>query len=428
MALDRRRLLAYGLAHGGKSTFWYAGEWLFLYLLTEVWRIPPTQAAWTLALGMIVSGGLDLAVARAFSSRGLQPEAAADLQVMGAVACALAMVGLGALSGAASSQGAMAVAMILCFRVAYAFVDVPQNTLLPLLASDAHERVALTAARYVAGGLAALLIAGAGAQLPRSVASSGSGPLTACAIAMAAIAVVSAVILRHDIRSRAPGRVAPGSDNRPDHDDGLSFTALVSTMVVVSAGTALFGRLQLYLAAYGHGCAGLPLAVTAGMVAAQPLWLSLSRRYPLRRMLNASGWLTWMTSLMLAWVLADGASHGVRLVVGFVFGMPSAGLATGLWSLAASAATRRAARRDPSLTMAMFTCGSKLGLAGACLVTGWALQSATYRGGEITTLLGAMVGGSLVCAVACWRLTGRSVMIRRSGATAPQPARGRGMQ
>lgn len=50
----------YGAAHYGKSLFWYGGEVLFAFFLTEVAGLTPAHMAGVLAIGFLISAIFDL--------------------------------------------------------------------------------------------------------------------------------------------------------------------------------------------------------------------------------------------------------------------------------------------------------------------------------------------------------------------------------
>lgn len=54
-ALSRRVVATYGVAHYGKSLFWYSSEILFAFLLTEITHIPATWMGVVLGAGLLLS-------------------------------------------------------------------------------------------------------------------------------------------------------------------------------------------------------------------------------------------------------------------------------------------------------------------------------------------------------------------------------------
>ena len=74
----------YGLAHFGKSLFWYGGEILFAYFLTEIADLPPAAMGLILVSGFVLSATLDLLVGVRLGSRMTDPAAAGRLQLIGA--------------------------------------------------------------------------------------------------------------------------------------------------------------------------------------------------------------------------------------------------------------------------------------------------------------------------------------------------------
>src|SRR3546814_5681867 len=58
---------------------------------------------------------------------------------------------------------------ILLFRIAYAFIDIPQNSMLSSVVGTVSDRAYLAAARLAGSGLAALTVAGTVASLVYSI-------------------------------------------------------------------------------------------------------------------------------------------------------------------------------------------------------------------------------------------------------------------
>jgi Na+/melibiose symporter-like transporter len=415
---DRQRLIAYGGAHGGKSLFWHTAELLFGYVLTEAWNMPPMDAGHVLASSMALSAALDIVAARFLTRRGLGVPQAAQVQAWATLACGAAFVAFG-LSGLLPpvAHGMLAVAGVVCFRLAYVFIDVPQNALLAMLAVDDRERTALASTRYVTGGVAAMLVTGVLAPLLVQEKASARVIFAGFTIAVSLVAVLTAVLLRQhlDARTREVGEaaasVASPRATSPARD-GMQPSRMLAAMFAVSAGTSLFGRLEVYFVASsdrGH-VAYLLLAIAAGTAMAQPAWVWVSRRTTLPGMLRIAAGAMLASVLVFRGVAALGGD--ALLLAGFVYGSACGGVLLGLWALAAGMAAERSTRVAPATTMAWLTFTAKLGLAASALASGWVLRGSDYHAANSHGVLQAMTCAVIVGALACLTVNTRGHALR----------------
>ncbi|WP_369928944.1 MFS transporter [Xanthomonas sp. NCPPB 2632] len=404
---DRQRLIAYGGAHGGKSLFWHAAELLFGYVLTEAWQMPPLDAGRVLAVSMALSAVLDIVAARFLTRWGLGVRQAGQVQAWATLACGAAFVAFG-LSGLLPpfAHGALAVAGVVCFRLAYVFIDVPQNALLAMLTLDDRERTALASTRYVTGGVAAMLVTGVLAPLLVHEKASARAIFACFTVAVSLVATLTAMLLRRHLDARIPevGGAAVPLTSPPAMSPtryGMQPSRMLAAMFVVSAGTSLFGRLEVYFVAssdQGH-VAYLLLAIAAGTAISQPAWVWLSRRTTLAGMLRIAAGAMLASVLVFRGVAAQGGD--ALLLAGFVYGSACGGVLLGLWSLAAGMAAERATRVAPATTMAWLTFTAKLGLAASALASGWVLHGSDYHAANNHGVLQAMTGAVIVGALAC---------------------------
>lgn len=130
--------MVYGLAHLGKSLFWYSSEILFAYFLTEYVGLSASEMGIVLAAGFLVSALIDIAVGVGLQRRLANARAASRVQFVGALICtvALALVFLGALMPQ-EARFVYAIAAGIAFRFAFAAYDIPQNALMTLATSAA---------------------------------------------------------------------------------------------------------------------------------------------------------------------------------------------------------------------------------------------------------------------------------------------------
>lgn len=411
--LDRWRLALYGTAHGGKSLFWHTAELLLGYVLTEAWRVPPHDAARILALTMTLSATLDIVVARTLSHGQLTASKAVHIQAWASLACGIAFIMFGA-SGLLHPhlREPAAILCISAFRIAYVFIDVPQNALLPLLTDGERERTLFTSTRYVTGGIAAVLVTGVLAPALMHDIASASRTFFVFAVAVSVTAIIGAFLLRTNLHSM-------GNNEPPTHElkpltstDSTPFGCVLIAMFAVSAGTSTFGRLEMYFVTYGStaNVTQLLLSIAAGGVLMQPLWLRLSSHYLLPRMLRIAA-----VSMLLATAgfhVAASTGGATLLIAGFVYGGSCAGVLMGLWALAAGAAARRAGGCEPAMNMALLTFSAKMGLAMSAIATGWLLHGVDYRSPASESVLQAMTYAAACGALASMTLSGARKSLR----------------
>lgn len=201
--------LPYVAAHYGKSLLWCASESMFAYLLTELAHLPPMAVGCVLAVSYIVSGALDIGVGTAFRQQLSTIAACSRLQLVGAVTAAAALLMLFSVPVVHPAMPLVAAAsVILLFRLAYAFVDLPQNAMLSLLVEN-DARMSLASLRLVASGLAALTVGAWASTIVYSSASHRPLLLIPAALTIAAITVGSSGYLRRRVRAWRGGLHSP---------------------------------------------------------------------------------------------------------------------------------------------------------------------------------------------------------------------------
>jgi len=130
-ARPRSFAAVYGVAHGGKSLFWHASELLFGYFLTEICALSPQQMGLILSGSMLLSALVDVLTGRYLACSVTTTGRAAEVQWLGALASCLAFAVFGVSSLAPLNyRFAFALVSMIAFRLAYAFLDNPQNAML----------------------------------------------------------------------------------------------------------------------------------------------------------------------------------------------------------------------------------------------------------------------------------------------------------
>lgn len=417
---SRTATVLYGCAHFGKSLFWYASEYLFAFFLTEVGAIPADRMGLILALGLLASAVLNIAVGSRLSH--LLPTAAnaGRLQFLGAVTSAASMILMFAcywLPGAIRLGGALAAS--LAFRLSYALYDIPQNSLLSLATRGEHARTNVAAMRYVFSGLAALTIAATLAPLLGSATAADRAVLFCkIGVGLSVVAIASAWLLARAVRgatdSSSPDAGAQGG--RLPFDIRL----LIGLMFVVTLAAPTFSKVEPYFAAFvlrdpflGSGVA---MAVAVGMTVAQPFWGMLAQRCSRAVMIVITAATIVLTAVLF--LFAAGIGGGAVLAGALAFGVAGGGIGMAIWAAFADAVARHARGRE-AWCYALFGASSKLSLAISGLALGLMLSRIDYRGDDSEMLIGMMVVPSILAGTVCvavalgWRLTASRRRVRR---------------
>lgn len=379
-ASDPRVLAAaYAGAHLGKSLFWYAGDLLFVFFLTEFGGLDARSASLVLAMALVFSAIADLVVAKVLGPYINSTAAAGRLQLIGAAACAVTFV-LFSLTAIVAPAERLAFACVasLAFRAAYALIDVPQNAMLGLAVATDRARARLAGLRIVFSGVASLLVSAlaglsiAGLSQPRAVWS----PIAASAV-LALVATLGAIFLtlaasRHVAELATPGAV---SILRVFRSRAVLLPVVMG--VVSAASTTLFNKLEPYYAAFALDSpaeATVLLTATAlGGVVSQGVWSGLAPRLGLRAIAIAAV-ATTVAGVLIFFCLARFAPQAVA-IGGFVYGAGAGGLNLVNWTVLAAAARPL----GPAATVSAFTFASKVANAAAIIAVGELLACSPYR-------------------------------------------------
>lgn len=395
----------YGLAHLGKSLFWYASEILFAFYLTEQVGLPAAEMGMVLGLGLIVSAGIDVVVASRLRRTLSNAAATGRLQLTGSILCAVAFLAVFLGFWIPESFGfAYALVAGLAFRVAFALFDLPQNALMALATSDSASRDRVASTRIWFSGVAILIVALAVGPLvadPKSV--SGAARYLALALLVSGPAVIGAAALArvvsridpaaHEI---SPKGIAAAALPRPS----AVFWLLILLMVVTSLATPIFSKLEPYFASFvirSPLWGGVIISAMAlGIVLGQPAWAILCRHHSRATvMIGAAG--AQIVSLVgfCTWSVDNPVGFAATA---FIFGLGNGGVGMVLWS-AFSETVARTAKGSEGLFYAAFTATAKVTLGLGGLGLGAALALIDYRGPEnakLVTLMTTIPGAGAV--------------------------------
>ena len=360
-----------------------------------------------LAIGLLVSAGIDLLVGGRFADRLSDIGRAARLQFVGSICCALAFAGV--FLGFWIPDGARfayAVGAGLIFRLAYAVYDLPQNALMALATDDAAGRDRVASTRIWFSGAATLLVALSVGPLIAGRGVEAATLYIALAVAIAVPAIASAGLLARTLsrsplgRSPAPPDPALRKRERPPR----LFWLLLGLMVVTSLATPIFSKVEPFFAAFvlrsptwgGVIVTAMALGITLG----QPVWTLLCARFSRITTLVVSAMLQ-VVALSAFWLLST--AHPLGLAgAAFVFGLGNGGVGMVLWA-AFSEVVATAGKGREGLAYAVFTAVAKVSLGLGSLVLGAVLGGFDYRNADSEGLAELMTAipavGALLCLV-----------------------------
>lgn len=429
--------VAYGLGHFGKSLVWYSSHALFAFFLTEICGVPAAAMGLVLAADLLFSGAADVGFGAVLARHVRSVTQAASLQLPAAILSGLALIAFAATPfvGAAPVRIACALASCAVFRLAYSFQDVPQNGILYLVEGGVAVRIRLASVRFIAAGLASLLIAAATpAVLITGDAATGAGRFLLYVVAIVAVWFAGAVGLWLLSPSAKPSTLPqnsekPGKSEKPEQPGRRTaaepvllggFASLLAMLFVMCGGDSVFGKLEPYFAAGALTTTpvrtAVLVAVSLGSVATQPVWVWISRRCGLVA-----------TYRMGALAMGAGAGLfflGVRFgpaaaaLAGLIMACGVRGLSTLLWAgLADIMARWRPGSGAPAPTLAMggVTAAVKLAAALATLGIGQLLSRIDFHNPAVARswvfllpMTAAPFLAACVCLVGSFRIVGPS--------------------
>jgi Na+/melibiose symporter-like transporter len=406
----------YGLAHFGKSLIWHSSGLLFAFFLTEICAVPPTAMGWILACDMLFSGAADAGFGRLLRQRVATVALAGRLQWLGVVASALLLLAF-AVTPYIWLPARILYAVITClsFRLAYSFQDVPENAMLYLAKGDTGRRVELSSVRFVASGLASLVVAMAASLLIGGDLAQRARLFLLFTAAIVLIWLAVSLTLKRAAQRQTEGIAAKepgppsGRASLPMPALALSSGALIRLMMLVGGGNAAFGILLPYYAAQAldqDAVRMISLALIGlGNVAAQPLWIWVCRRHGtvIACRAAASAAAIGAICFFVAALFRDLSAAFAGLILESGLG----GLSMLLWASFAEQVSRGAhvtLTRSPTLAMGLFTCAIKISGAAVLLLIGQLLAHIDYRDMMVATswrLLLPMTGLPLLAGCFC---------------------------
>ncbi len=336
----------YASGNFAKNILWGTTEVTLLFMMTEMLDIRPGLAG-AIILGSLAFDALLAPVVGLACDRLRAPRLGryGIFILPGAPLAGLAFALLYALPWLGLTGPLVATALLLAFRTAYAFIDLPHNALLATVTQHSTRRARLSLLRFLFSSLATLAMAfaigplGAGATQPafspERLAIYGSvAGLAAALVMVASWAAVAG-------EDRAASRPASGTHSWPVI--WRACWGCPSYRLALLAGAAaaltvpLFSKSLLYLAGPAWGqpqlVSSLLIAMIAGQIGGILLWTCLCKNRSTSWALAAAHCLVTMgcLAILLAGPANGWAIHGGAILIG----MGAAGVFALIWNLIA---------------------------------------------------------------------------------------------
>lgn len=297
------RILAYYVAHTGKSLLWTAADMLPLYVLITVYHMDPATAGAAFLIGLAANALADLG-AGFWLDRARSGVAAVAIVALGVSTIAFS------LTIAVGAYGFVPVlSAMLLFRIAYSFYDVPHNALLSQLSDSRSGAIALSRGRTIGTGVAGIAVC---LLLRTGPVDARAVTISVFVIALTGLILGLAVI---PLLRTSPDRVdAPHDGSRPSVP--LDFLAGSIVGIVALGG---LGKALLHLpVTRSHPAPGdLLLLLVVGRTAASLVPLDRASRWVERHGLPVA----YLGSAGIALAIGRDAQPSAVLLLGFALGL-----------------------------------------------------------------------------------------------------------
>lgn len=390
MRIDVRRLI-YASGNYGKNILWGTAEITLLFMMTDMLGVSPAMAGLILLGSLVVDGMLDPLVGHIADRLQTPLGRYGPLILLGAPLCALSFSALYALPLWDVHSLWIIIGLVIAFRIAYSFIDLPHNALMTHVTGDSRARGRLAGYRFFFSSLASLTLA---LSLAPLVEAGGGTQISPRGLALYAglISALSCVVM---IISWATVRARDAASARTTYvrlDPVHAIRALLTSRAYRTALLAgslgllslpLFGKSLLYLAVHLLGDPGAASRLLTAMVAGQfvglPLWIYLSARWEKARALQfahliaASG----LTILAICLLALPFAAMGACLLVG----IGACGVYTIIWGMIADCVEdvlAQSGQRPEGMLFALAIFGQKAALAIGVGAYGLVLQAVGY--------------------------------------------------
>jgi Na+/melibiose symporter-like transporter len=253
-----------------------------LFFWTDIAGLPAGWAGPLFALSLVASGLLDIAVG-VIADRRAERRGDLGLYFLWGAPISALFFFCSFVVPPFGPQGGLyyAIGVSILFRIAYAFIDVPENALLVRLNSTKLELLNLSAGRTIASAAASLIVAGGALVLFRHVASDGGQNGFLLAAALSALVATPLILGCLKLTPGAESRPLPLASARRSTRTNLAVLANALAATTLASG---FSKGLVYLGMDVLGDAGWAghgfLMVTLGKLLGAWLWADMAARFP----------------------------------------------------------------------------------------------------------------------------------------------------
>lgn len=385
---------------------WHSSELLFAFFINQRAGIPPLLMGAILVTGLVSSAVIDIAVASALRSVPFTLERTQRLQLIGAVASAVAITAFFAADLLPQSwRFVYMLGAAVIFRIAYAVGDIPHNAILSLATTDFASRRELSAIRLFFSGLASITVATIFTLLLAKPDLNRPGVFAIGALFFSVTVIVVAVQLaRYSLVPPATGSADAASTRQLGALKNAAIARLLLMMFLLSIAISAFTILEPFYVASRYGAdakRSILLASSLGLTLAQPFWSRIGRRWTYRSITNCA--VFGLIVSLISFGFFDLTDYAVQPLLSFIFGIANGGIAMAMWSGYAEEVARRGMAHHP-MAFALLTCVAKLGSASATILISLSLFAGEGTVSPLAMTWGPAVLAALVLVLHCgWR-------------------------
>lgn len=341
MRFDFRRLI-YAAGNYGKNILWGTTEITLLFMMTDMLGISPALAGLVLLASLVVDAILDPMIGRIADGLRTPIGRYGPLILIGAPLSAASFCALYSLPLLGVTNVWIVAALVLAFRIAYSFIDLPHNALMTHVTDNSRARARLAGYRFGFSSLASLTLALSLAPLleaeTRQLSASGLASFAAGASVLSLVAMFAAWWV---VRGRDAVSAALPADAVPFQSALAALFASPAYVIALAAGCLatftlpLFSKSLLYIAVHILEEPGAASRLLTSMVIGQfvglPLWIALPSRWEKAASLQLAHATTGLGLLGLAICLY--ALPVAAVAASVLVGIGASGVYTIIWGM-----------------------------------------------------------------------------------------------
>ncbi len=411
--------VGYASGNLGKAVLWSSLDVFFLFILTELWGVPPAEAGLIIMIALVFDG---LAAPLMGVVADRTPAAFGKYGpylALGAPLCASSFWLLLRPTGGDAS-GAAILALSLLFRACYTICDVPHNALFSRIVSTARDASFVSGLRFFFSSVGGLIVAGGAGWVLSALTEQAQAERFSHFAAFAGGLYVATIWWAWRATARLD-RTLPNSAAHISVRRALVLVTCNRMLLVLFALAAmhclsvpLFLKGLAYFAKYVRGDAawssGALLSITVLQGVSMPVWMWFFARHDKRHVMGAA-YLVLIGGLAGFFAFARG-SDVVLLAAMALIGFAKGGLGMGLWGFLPDAIHAGASERGETvealptgLFLMIIKCVTGLGAGMFGLILNAAgladakLDDEAFGDALILVICGGPAIGAIACAI-----------------------------